>query len=248
MSVVCGRTANFTGGMTGETSVQCAAYKSKGRRRLSIIVFNSRSLGEANTTILLAYEFARAGPRTRVWRYITSVIRIEIDQCSERVGLETLSRQTARNLERKAMKAAIVAVLVTLLAPPCVAQPAPSGIEKAKQQFQAALNAGDAATLARMSTESAILLPPNAEMIEGREAIEKYWRTVFAAGLKNVSLRAVRIDEYDSDAAREIGRIHVDAPARRDVLDGKYVTVWRKKGEDWLLDSSIWNFTQPIVR
>ena len=71
------------------------------------------------------------------------------------------------------MKVIVVATLIGLLALPCVAQTAAGEIEKAKQQYIGALNEGDAATLARMSTERAILLPPNAGMIEGREAIEK---------------------------------------------------------------------------
>ena len=146
------------------------------------------------------------------------------------------------------MKVVAVAALVALLASPCVAQTAAGEIEKAKQQYVEALNEGDAATLARMSTERAILLPPNAEMIEGREAIEKYWRSVFAAGLRDVSTRTVRVDEYGGDAAREIGRIRLNAAAPRDVLEGKYVIVWRKRGEYWLLDSVIWNFTQPAVQ
>ena len=66
---------------------------------------------------------------------------------------------------------------------------------------------------------------------------------MFAAGLKDVSVRAVRVDEYGGDAAREIGRIHVDAPAPRDVLYGSYVIFWRKRGANWLRDTGMWNFT-----
>jgi ketosteroid isomerase-like protein len=147
------------------------------------------------------------------------------------------------------MKVAVVAALVALVASPCVAQTAADQIEKAEQQYLKAVNEGDAAVLARMSTERAILLPPNAEMIEGREAIKEYWRSVFAAGLKDVSLRTVRVDEYGGgDAAREIGRVRLNAPMPRDVLEGKYVIVWRKMGEGWLLDSAIWNFTRPAFQ
>ena len=145
------------------------------------------------------------------------------------------------------MKVAVVAALFAVLASPCVAQTAASEIEKAKRQYLEAVNEGDAAMLSRMSTERAILLPPNAEMVEGREAIEKYWRSVFAAGLKDVSARTVRVDEYGGDAASEIGRIRLNAPTPRDVIEGKYVIVWRKRGENWLLDSVIWNFIQPAV-
>jgi ketosteroid isomerase-like protein len=142
------------------------------------------------------------------------------------------------------MKVTVVAALVAFLASPCVAETATGEIGKAHQQYLDALNEGDVAMLASMSTEHAVLLPPNAEIIAGREAIEMYWRNVFPAGLKDVSARIARVDEYDGDTAREIGRIRVGAPAPQDVLEGKYVIVWRKMGENWLLDSLIWNFTQ----
>ena len=145
------------------------------------------------------------------------------------------------------MKAALVAVLVAVLALPCVAQTTLGELEKVKQQLLLGLREGDATMLARISTEHAILMPPNAEMIEGRDAIEKYWRSVFAAGLKDVSVTTIRVDEYGDDAARELGRIHLNASEPRDALDGKYVIVWRKIGESWLLDSVIWNFTQPAI-
>jgi len=147
------------------------------------------------------------------------------------------------------MKLTVVAALIVVfLVSPCVAQTTATEIGKAKQQYLDALNEGDAAMLARLSTERSVLLPPNAEMIEGREAIEKYWRSVFAAGLKDISARTVRVDEYGDDAAREIGRVRVNAPAPRDVIEGKYVIIWRKSGENWLLDSLIWNFTHPAAQ
>jgi ketosteroid isomerase-like protein len=164
------------------------------------------------------------------------------------LDLKIVARRYRAQFQEAGMKIAVGAVLVALLASPCVAQTPAGETEKAKQQYLEALNEGDAAMLARMSTERAILLPPNAEMIEGREAIEKYWRTVFAAGLKDVSARTVRVDGYGGDAVREIGRIRLNAPAPRDVLEGKYVIIWRKTGENWLLSSLIWNFTQPAVQ
>src|SRR3974377_649126 len=141
------------------------------------------------------------------------------------------------------MKIFVVAALVALGGSRGAAQTAAGEIERVKQQYLEALNEADAATLARMSTERAILLPPNAEMIEGREAIEQYWRTGFSGGLRNASAKTLRVDEYGGDTAREIGRIHLNAPAPEDVLDGKYVIVWRKSGENWLLKHVILNST-----
>lgn len=146
------------------------------------------------------------------------------------------------------MKAAALAVLFALLASPCVAQTASGEIEKSKQQFLQALNTGDAAMIARIYTERAIVLPPKADMIQGREAIQNYWRAVIAGGLRNLLLRSVRIDEYGGDAAREIGRFIVEAPDPRDQtgrVEGKYVVLWRKSGGEWQHDTDIWNFTDP---
>jgi len=146
------------------------------------------------------------------------------------------------------MKIAVTAAFLALLAEPSVAQTAAGQIEKARQQFEQALNMGDAEMVARMYTERAVVLPPNADMIEGREAIQNYWRSVIRAGLRNLSARSVRIDEYGGEAAREIGRFTVDAPGPRDrtgPVEGKYVIVWRKSGDEWRHDSDIWNFTAP---
>jgi len=165
----------------------------------------------------------------------------------------TTSLDSARRRPRpgvaaaSAMKIAVAAAFLALLAQPSVAQTAAGEIEKARQQFDQALNMGDAEMVARMYTEHAVVLPPNADMIVGREAIQNYWRSVFRAGLGNVSARSVRIDEYGGDAAREIGRITVGAPGpqeRTGPLEGKYVIVWRKSGGEWLHDSDIWNFTE----
>ena len=144
------------------------------------------------------------------------------------------------------MKAATFATLFMLLASPSIAQTLAGDIEKSEQQFVEALNTGDAVMIARMYTERAIVLPPKAEMIQGREAIQKYWRSVIAAGLRILSMRSVRIDEYGGQVAREIGRFVVEAPNLRHEsgkLEGKYVVLWRKSGREWQHDTDIWNFT-----
>jgi len=146
------------------------------------------------------------------------------------------------------MRTAFIAALFALVASPGLAQTASGEIEKANQRFMDAFNSGDAATVGRLYTEQAVVLPPEAEMIEGREAIRKYWQSAIDHGIRNLSLRSVRVDEYGGDAAREIGRFSLESPAeqgRTSKVDGKYVVVWRKTGGGWQLDSDIWNLTEP---
>ena len=112
---------------------------------------------------------------------------------------------TAARSKETGVKLAIISALGVILAGPCVAQTIPGQIDKAHQQLMETLNQADAVTVARMWTDRGIVLPPNSEIIEGREAIEKYWKSVFAAGFRNVSARSLQVDQYGGDAVREIG-------------------------------------------
>ncbi|MBV8664690.1 MAG: DUF4440 domain-containing protein [Hyphomicrobiales bacterium] len=154
------------------------------------------------------------------------------------------SDKIERNSEGMDMRKAAVAALFALFTSPSLAQTTAGEIEKANQQFVQAIEAGDAATIARVYTEHAVVLPPNARMIEGRDAIQKYWQGVIDAGLGDLTLNSIRVDEYGGDAAREIGWFRVKEPRdQAGPVEGKYVVVWRKIGSDWRHDSDIWNFT-----
>ena len=49
-------------------------------------------------------------------------------------------------------------------------------IQKLDDKFAAAFNKGDAAAVAAMYTEDAYVLPPGADIVKGRNAIEALWR------------------------------------------------------------------------
>lgn len=149
------------------------------------------------------------------------------------------------------MRTAFLAILSWLvLASPGSAQQAESEIRKANTRFEQAFAAGDTAAIAQMYTEQAAVLPPDGEMVEGRDAIRKFWQAAIKGGLKNLTLSAVRVDELGDQAAREIGRFTLDAPGpggKAVEVDGKYVVVWRKTGEDWKIDTDIWNTDKPAA-
>ena len=62
-----------------------------------------------------------------------------------------------------------------------------TGIQKAKEQYVAAFNKGDAAKLAEMYTDTAYLMPPGSPTVIGRTAIQKYWDAGIKAGAKSCS-------------------------------------------------------------
>jgi uncharacterized protein (TIGR02246 family) len=141
------------------------------------------------------------------------------------------------------MKAALFAVPLLLLAASVQARDVKAEIDAANAQFVAAFNRGDAAALAQFYTEQATALPPGAPMAKGRAAIQNLWQGAIQEGDKNMSLTALRVEQF-GNAAREIGQFGLDAPnAQKQMthVEGKYVVLWRRVGGAWKLDTDIWN-------
>jgi uncharacterized protein (TIGR02246 family) len=119
-------------------------------------------------------------------------------------------------------------------------------IDAANAKFVAAFNKGDAAGVAQLYTEQATVMPPGAPLAKGRPAIQAFWQGAMQNGVKNVSLKAVQVDQF-GPAAREIGTFSLDAPnAQKQMahVEGKYVVLWRRSAGSWKLDTDIWNADQ----
>jgi uncharacterized protein (TIGR02246 family) len=69
----------------------------------------------------------------------------------------------------------MLVVCSILVAGPAAAR-SKATIQKADDKWAEAFNKGDAGALAAMYTEDAYVLPPGAEMMKGRSAIEVFWR------------------------------------------------------------------------
>ena len=97
--------------------------------------------------------------------------------------------------------------------------------------FVDALARGDAAAAAAVYTETARLLPPESEPMEGRPAIEAFWRAGIESGIAEVELEARELDQRDG-LAYEIGRyaLRLRAADGGTIVDrGKYVLVHRRQ-------------------
>lgn len=144
--------------------------------------------------------------------------------------------------------AALLAGCALFATSPSFAQSVTKEIEAANARFEQEFAKGNAAALARMYTDKAVVLPPESDVVIGREAIQAFWEGAIRSGVKNLTLKAVQVDELGTAAAKEIGRFTLDVPAPQNRLakiEGKYVVVWLKVGEDWKLDADIWNMNAP---
>lgn len=123
-----------------------------------------------------------------------------------------------------------------------------TAIEKQAAAFAAAYNRGDAKAVAAMYTEDAIALPPDAEMVRGRAAIERLWADAMASGIKTIAFTVIDV-QSSGDLAVETGRAVLGIqPAGQPATTqaGKYVVVWKRSANgEWRLLRDIWNGVGP---
>src|SRR5918911_2271609 len=77
-------------------------------------------------------------------------------------------------------------------------------IEQRVKEFEAAANRGDAAGMAALYTQDALLLPPNQPRVEGRPAIQQFWQQFVSLGRFEGQLTPERVEAHGA-AAHEIG-------------------------------------------
>ena len=114
-------------------------------------------------------------------------------------------------------------------------------IVKLNAAWAAAFNKGDASAVAAMYTEDAFVLPPGAEMVKGRAAIEAFWRQA-AQQMGDAKFTTVDVLPLGPRAAREIGTVSLKSKSQPpQEITAKYAVVWRKVGGKWKLATDIWN-------
>jgi uncharacterized protein (TIGR02246 family) len=129
---------------------------------------------------------------------------------------------------------------LTLAVTPAFAQDKAT-IQKLNDAWTAAFNKADAAAVAAFYAEDAFLLPPGADMIKGRAAIEAFWRQAVQQ-LGEARLTTLDVVPLGPGAAREIGTVSLKTKSQpTQEIVGKYAVVWRKIGDHWKLATDIWN-------
>jgi len=108
------------------------------------------------------------------------------------------------------------------------------------ERFMELFHRQDAAGLAAMYTVDGQLLPPNADFMVGREAIQAFWQGGMDMGLKEAKIEIVEVEQVDNTAI-EMSRYTLYGAERQLIDQGKFIVIWKYVDGQWMLHRDIFN-------
>ncbi len=116
-------------------------------------------------------------------------------------------------------------------------------IVAANQLFTDAYARG-ATTMSGLYATDAQLFPPNADIVQGSQAIGEMWKTVYGSGIKKVKLETLEARQ-DGEMVIETGKYMLYGADDKQADMGKYLVVWKKENGAWKLYRDIFNTSMP---
>jgi len=120
-------------------------------------------------------------------------------------------------------------------------------IEAANRQFEAAAAKGDGPGIAALYTASGQALPAGSDVVNGTEALGKFWQGVLDSGVKGARLKTLEVESH-GDLAHEVGQYELLDAAGKTLDRGKYVVIWKKDGGRFKLHRDIWTTSMPPAK
>ena len=116
-------------------------------------------------------------------------------------------------------------------------------IEAREKEWLKAFNGGDAAAVAAIYSDGARMMAPNADIVEGRPAIEGFVKEFVSTGAQ-LSFDLITVHETPSLCAA-VGRYTMDIPGAPEDR-GKFIEVWARQADgSWLIADDIFNSSLP---
>jgi uncharacterized protein (TIGR02246 family) len=120
-------------------------------------------------------------------------------------------------------------------------------IKAAHRAFAEAAVRHDLDGIASVFAIDAIIMPPDAEMVEGRDAIRRHWKGILDGGLSGLEINPTGL-QVIGDVAIEVGHATLSmAPAGAAATDTnvKYIEIWKKVRGHWRVYRGMWNARSP---
>ena len=121
-------------------------------------------------------------------------------------------------------------------------------INAISKQWDDYFNSGNSAAVAALYAEEAKLLPPNNQMIVGRESIQEFFQAGFDAGVGDLQGTVIELS-VSGDMAHVVGKYTLTIqPEEGEAIsdNGKYMEIWRRVNGSWKINTAIWNTNVPL--
>jgi len=86
-------------------------------------------------------------------------------------------------------------------------------------------------------------MPPNGNIIEGRESIQAFWQGFIDTGVKG-SLTSIEIT-VDGNMGYKVGTFRILDPEGGELDHGKFIEIWRFMDGKWQFHRDMWNGSVP---
>ncbi len=104
-------------------------------------------------------------------------------------------------------------------------------------------NSGNAQGIADLHTADAVVIPPHANFVVGREAIQKMYKDEIQMGKGTLDLKTLEV-LHQGNYAYETGLYDIQMTVDQELIqdNGKYIVVWERQNDgQWLCKKDIWN-------
>lgn len=108
-------------------------------------------------------------------------------------------------------------------------------------------NAGELDGVVAAYAEDAVYLPPHHEAVHGRDSIREYLKAPLSHGVSDLAFEVTYIKQQ-GPIAWDVGTYRMTIPqsdGTKKEDHGKYLTVWRRVGKNWLIAADAWSSDLP---
>ena len=108
-------------------------------------------------------------------------------------------------------------------------------------------NAGELDAVVAAYAEDAVYLPPHHQAVHGRDAIREYLTAPLSHGVSDLAFEVTYIKQQ-GPVAWDVGTYRMTVPqadGAKKEDHGKYLSVWKRVGKNWLLAADAWSSDLP---
>lgn len=118
-------------------------------------------------------------------------------------------------------------------------------MEALGKKYDDAFNQRDAAALSSLYAMDAQIIAAEQDAIQGRSAIEKFWKTELAMTVGKQTSTVVEVEDH-GDVAFETGKWVINLPEGGLADRGTYMLVWKRIDGHWRIHRETWNLDATV--